>query len=30
VSTQGILSEYIDRALDKAEYEKLEDGSYSV
>jgi len=29
VSTQGILSEYIDRALDKAEYEKLEDGSYS-
>ena len=29
MSTQGILSEYIDGALDKAEYEKLEDGSYS-
>jgi predicted RNase H-like HicB family nuclease len=29
VSTQCILSEYIDGALDRAEYEKLEDGSYS-
>jgi predicted RNase H-like HicB family nuclease len=29
VSAHYILSEYIDGALDRAEYEKLEDGSYS-
>jgi predicted RNase H-like HicB family nuclease len=29
VSTQCILSEYIDGALDGAEFEKLEDGTYS-
>ena len=29
MSTHYVLSEYIEKALDKAEYEKLEDGSYS-
>ncbi len=29
MNTQYILSDYIENALDKAEYEKLEDGSYS-
>src|SRR5512147_1223322 len=29
LNTYYVLSEYIENALDKAEYEKLEDGSYS-
>ena len=29
MNTQYVLSDYIEIALDKAEYEKLEDGSYS-
>jgi predicted RNase H-like HicB family nuclease len=29
VSTHYVLSEYIETALDRAEYEKLEDGTYS-
>jgi predicted RNase H-like HicB family nuclease len=29
VSAQYVLSEYIERALDQAGYEKLEDGSYA-
>jgi len=29
LNTHYVLSEYIENALDKAEYEKLEDGSYS-
>jgi predicted RNase H-like HicB family nuclease len=29
VSTNCVLSEYIEGALDRAEFEKLEDGSYS-
>ena len=29
MNTQFVLSEYIERALDGAEYEKLDDGTYS-
>lgn len=29
MNTQYVLSEYLEKALDDAEYEKLEDGSYA-